>query len=77
METVIIILTVGAMCIASFFAGAWVGSRKGAVIELPDPINGHRERKKEKAQKDVYETIMHNIDSYDGTSNGQLDIPRR
>jgi hypothetical protein len=82
MDAVIIILAVGAICIASFFVGAWVGSRKGEVIVAPEidplkPIRAHKERKKQKAEKDAWDTIMSNIDNYDGTSNGQIDIPRR
>lgn len=77
METVIIIIAVGAMCIASFFVGSWVGSRRGQVITMPNPVREHQERKKQKAEKDALDTIMRNIDNYDGTSNGQIDIPRR
>lgn len=46
METVIIIIAVGAMCIASFFVGAHVGNKvsKDEPIELPkvDPMKAIR-----------------------------------
>ena len=84
METLFIMLVTGAICIVSFFVGAWVGSRakNGAVIEMHQidptkPIREHKERKIAKAENDALATILRNIDNYDGTAQGQEDIPRR
>lgn len=84
METVIIIIAVGAMCIASFFVGAHVGNRvsKDEPIELPkvDPMQVIRDkntRAEAKAKQAEIDTILRNIDRYDGTAEGQEDIPRR
>jgi hypothetical protein len=83
METIFAILITGALCIACFFVGAKVGQKvsKGEEIELPSldpmkPIREHQERKKAKEEQNRYETIMKNIDNYDGTSNRQEDVPR-
>lgn len=84
METVIIIIAVGAMCIASFFVGAHVGNKvsKGEPVELPkvDPMKAIRqknERAEAKARQAEIDTILRNIDRYNGTAEGQEDIPRR
>ena len=77
------ILVVGALCIACFFVGAKVGQQvsKGETVELPkvDPLKPIREfgdRKEAEREQERYNTILENIDRYDGTSSGQKDIPR-
>lgn len=84
METVIIIIAVGAVCIASFFVGAFVGNKvsKEEPIELPkvDPMKGIRrknERVEAKAKQAEIDAILRNVDRYNGTAEGQEDIPRR
>jgi hypothetical protein len=59
-----------------------VGQRvkRGEAIKLPNPVETIREnkqRKEARREADRYETIMENIDRYDGTSNGQKEVPRR
>lgn len=84
MEALLIILATGVISITSFFVGSYVGSKtnKGKPIELPkiDPMKAIRQ-KNEKAEaaakKAELETIMRNIDRYNGTAEGQEDIPRR
>lgn len=83
METLLIILAIGALCIACFFVGAKVGQTvsKGEPIELPKvdpmkPIREHQERKQAKAEQEKYDAIMRNIENYDGTERGQEDVPR-
>ena len=83
METIFIILTVGALNVACFFIGAKVGQTvaKGEKIELPSvdpmkPIREHRAQKEAEMQQERIDTIMRNIESYDGTTNGQEDVPR-
>lgn len=80
---ILLVLTTGAMCIVSFLVGAKVGQTvsKGEPIELPkvEPmkaIQEQRERKQARAEQEKYETIMRNIDKYDGTDQGQEEIPR-
>lgn len=83
METLLIILAIGALCIACFFVGAKVGqaASKGEPIELPKveplkPIREHKERKQAKEEQDRYDAILRNIENYDGTEAGQKDVPR-
>jgi hypothetical protein len=77
------ILVIGALCIACFLVGAKVGQKvsKGEEVELPslDPmkvIREHQEHKKVKEEQNRFDTIMKNIDNYDGTPNHQEDVPR-
>lgn len=83
METILLILTVGALCVACFFVGAKVGQTvaKGEEIQAPkiDPLKPFREREERqeaKKEQERMDAIMRNIDRYDGTGIGQEDIPR-
>ena len=82
---IILILAVGALNIACFFIGAKVGQRvtKGENIELPsvNPITAIKEHNdKKRAEKEAereqerINTILQNIENYDGTPNGQKDV---
>lgn len=82
METALIVLVVGFMCLACFIAGAKVGQKvsKGEEIELPSPdplkaIREHKDKKKADEESKRLEVIMQNIDNYDGTSRNQKDVP--
>ena len=81
---VVLVLTVGAMCCVCFFLGAKVGQTvsKGKDIKTPtvNPLKAYREHEQRKAaqeEQDRMEAILKNIESYDGTSNGQTDVPGR
>lgn len=83
METVLIILTVGTLNAVCFFIGAKIGNKvsKGEPIEvsLPDPLSAireHEDRKEAKREQNRFDTIMRNIENYDGTGDGQEDVPR-
>ena len=83
METVIIIAAVGIFNIACFIIGAKVGQKvsKGESIELPSVnplkvVREHKAKKEAEIEQDRKSTIMQNIDRYDGTPNGQKDVPR-
>ena len=78
---IILALTVGALCIFCFLIGAKVGQKvvKGESIEFPsaDPMEIYRkyEAKKEaQMEQDKIDTILRNIESYDGTGKGQEDV---
>ena len=80
---ILTILTTGALCCVSFILGAKTvqNVKKDKDIELPNinPLKAIRERQEHKEQKkeqDKLETIMRNIEAYDGTSNRQEDIPQ-
>lgn len=86
METLLLILLLIAMSAANivcFIIGAKVGqaSSNGEKIPTPtlNPLRVMRERedrKEAERAQDRYDTIMRNIESYDGTPNGQEDVPR-
>ena len=67
--------------IACFVIGAKVGQTvsKGDTIETPtiNPMKAYREHQAQKEadrEKEKYNTIMRNIDSYDGTGYRQEDV---
>ena len=78
---IILVLTVGALCIACFFVGAKVGQavKAGEKIELPSVSLPDKKKKdaerKAKEEADRYAIIAANIDRYDGTGAGQIDVP--
>jgi hypothetical protein len=87
METVFIILAVCFCNLACFLAGANAGRTVTKVetkVEAEKPtVNPMKAFKEHKAQKeakkelDKIETILANIENYDGTGNNQEDVPGR
>ena len=78
---VLLLAVFAASNILCFIVGAKVGQTvsKGERIEMPSPtkaIREHKVRTEEEKKQDRFETILHNIDNYDGTSNGQREVPR-
>ena len=78
---ILIILAVGTLNIACFFIGAKVGQmvQKGQSITAPtlNPVKiyeVHKEKKKADKEQTQLENLLHNLDVYDGTSNGQREI---
>lgn len=83
METILIVLATGALCMGCFFIGAKVGQSvaKGERINVPsvNPLKAvieHKQRKEAEMEQDRKDTILRNIDRYDGTAKGQEDVPR-
>ena len=87
METVFIIGIVCVGMLTAFVIGAKVGQAvsKGEKVEvsIPNPVEAVREsverreaRREAKAKTDRFETIMQNIDNYDGTPMGQVEVPK-
>ena len=81
---ILLVLTVGALCIGCFIIGAKVGQRvnKGEDIKVPtmNPIKAYREhtaKKEAEMEQNRLDTIMRNIEAYDGTGKGQTDVPGR
>ena len=79
----LMLAVMGLTNVACFIIGAKVGQTviKGEKIETPtiNPIQLYREKEaKREAQmeQDRIDTIMRNIESYDGTGKGQEDVPR-
>lgn len=80
---ILLVLAVGAMCIGCFVVGAKVGQQvaKGepVKVEIPDPMQAIRRRearKEAERERSKVETILANIERYDGTPSGQEDVPR-
>lgn len=79
---IILVAVVGALCIVCFFVGAKVGQTvaRGEKIEVPEvnpikKIQEHKGKKLSAREQDRLDTILQNIDNYDGTSYGQKDVP--
>lgn len=80
---VLILIASGVMCISCFLIGAKVGQSvaRGEKIETP-AIPVVKVTKKDRAtvaaesEKARLDTIMRNIERYDGTGRGQEDVPR-
>ena len=80
---ILYLLTIGTLNIVCFFIGAKVGQTvaNGEKIEAPNlnPIKAAEERASKRAAKeeqDKMDVIMQNIERYDGTAQGQKDVPR-
>ena len=80
---VLLLLVMGAVNILCFMIGAKVGQSvaKGEKVELPninpmEIVKEHRAKQEAEYKQNQYDAILHNVDSYDGTSNGQKDVPR-
>ncbi len=78
---ILIILAVGALNIVCFFVGAKVGQtvNKGEPLEVPglnpmQAIREARERKEARREQSKFDTIMQNVEAYDGTGAGQKDV---
>lgn len=79
---ILLIAVVGTLNIVCFFVGAKVGQRvsRGEDIEMPSvnpmkTIVELREKKEAERKQDRMDTIMQNIENYDGTEYGQKDVP--
>lgn len=81
---VLLILVVGTVNVLCFFVGAKVGQTvaRGEKVEMPSvsPLKAFRE-KESKAEalreQDRLNTILRNIEGYNGTPQGQEDVPGR
>ena len=83
MDYAIVMLATGALCIGCFFVGARVGQKvsKGEEVTLPtiNPMEAYRQhtaKQEAQAEQNRIDTILRNIENYDGTSRGQEDVPR-
>ena len=86
METILLVLIVGLISALNFFLGAKVGQKvvRGEEVETPkisalNPIkmyNEHQDKKKAEEELSKIDTILKNIERYDGTEAGQEDVPK-
>jgi hypothetical protein len=80
---VLIFAVFAASNILCFIVGAKVGQavKTGKEVKLPEvnPVKAYKEhkvRKEQEKERDRMDIIMQNIERYDGTSNGQVDVPK-
>lgn len=83
MEALLLLIN-GAVNALCFVLGAKVGQTvsKGETVKMPDlnPINAireHNDKKEAEMEQDRFNTIMRNIENYDGTGRGQEDVTRK
>lgn len=82
MQTVLIIMTTGFICLLSFYMGLNANNKEPIKIPTINPIKRYQEHKeekketrREKLEREILEINIENINNYDGTSLGQKDIP--
>lgn len=80
---ILTIAVTGLLNIVCFYLGAKVGQKvvKGETIEIPsvnpiELVREHREKKEAEIEQNRIDTILRNIEAFDGTSKGQEDVPR-
>ena len=80
-ENILTIIALGTLNIVCFFVGAKIGQKvvkgeeiKAPEITLPTPIQDYRKKKQEEAEQNKIDTIMQNIEAYNGTSAGQKEV---
>ena len=78
---VLLVLSTGLICLLAFYMGSILGRGEqipNKEIKLPNPLTAykeHKENKEVRKEQEKMDIIMQNIDNYDGTPNGQKDIP--
>ena len=82
MEILLFAVVLTASNILCFLIGAKTGQKvsKGEEVKLPNPMEEYRvqQEKREAMKKQAeFDTILRNIDNYDGTPYGQEDVPGR
>ena len=77
---VLLLAVMAASNILCFLIGAKVGKTvvKGEEVKVTvnpmEAIREHQERREAQKEQDKFETILRNIDNYDGTPNGQEEV---
>lgn len=82
METIALLFLFGIFIIVSYTLGLKNGQKlkKDEEIKMPEVnpvkiVRNEIEAFEQKKKQDAYDTMMANIDNYDGTGLGQKDIP--
>lgn len=81
LEILILIIGIGLNDVLCFLIGAKTGQKasKGEDITLPkinpiEAVREHEETRQQKKEDDNFNTMLENIEVYDGTSIGQKDF---
>ena len=82
METVLLMLIFCISNIVCLVIGSNLRQKvdKGEEVKLPslnpiEAVRAHQERREAEIEKSRIDTILRNIDAYDGTANHQEDVP--
>jgi hypothetical protein len=78
---IIALLALGALNALTFALGAKIGQAvvKGEKVEVPslnpfEAYKKHEAKKEAEMEQEKFDTIMQNIECYDGTGKGQKDV---
>jgi hypothetical protein len=78
---VLLMAVMGAANILCFMIGAKVGQKivRGEEVKLPsvnpmEAVREHQNKRKAEQEMDKVSTILQNIERYDGSPNGQVDV---
>ena len=81
LEILILIVGIGLINVLCFLIGAKTGQKaiKGEDIEIPnlnpiEAVREHEEARQQRKEEDNFNTMLENIEVYDGTSLGQKDF---
>lgn len=79
MEVLLLVVFICLSNIACLIVGAKIGQKvnRGEEIILPVPVakvQSSKDSQEYKKEQEALDTMLHNIDVYDGTSLGQKDI---
>ena len=79
MEQVLLVAVICLSNVACLIAGAKIGQKayRGEEIKLPNPVEkaqSFKESQEYRKEQEALDTMLHNINVYDGTSLGQKDI---
>lgn len=80
-ETLILIVSIGLMNVLCFLIGARTGQKvvKGEEVTLPNinpvqAVKSYEERRQAEVEEENFNTMLENIENYNGTSLGQKDL---
>ncbi len=87
-ETVIISALFGIFILISFITGLHYGSKIGRneeirmpnlnpVKKIKEDIKAYKQEKAEETDQLITDIMLQNIENYDGSGLGQIDIPRK
>lgn len=82
-ENILMLFGLGALNMVCFFVGAKIGQKvvKGEEIKLPtvnpiEVIREHKDKQEARWEQDRINAILQNLEAYDGTANGQKEVPK-
>ena len=80
-EILILIVSIGLMNVLCFLIGARTGQKvvKGEEVTLPNvnlvqAVKSYEERRQAEVEEENFNTMLENIENYNGTSLGQKDL---